>query len=326
MKTRAVRTLRDLARADLDEVLALAAALKRERRAGCLRPLLAGRKLALLFQKPSLRTRATFDIGMTELGGSTLFLGPDEVQLGQRETPADCVRVLSRLVDIIAVRTFAQEVVTEMARHASVPVINALSDRYHPCQVLADLLTLRECRGRIEGLRVAFVGDGNNVAHSWLLAAEKLPFRFTLACPEGFGPDGAVFDAAVAAGADAAVTHEPAEAVKDADAIYTDVWASMGREAEAGDRRRAFAAFQVNAALVARAKRDVAVMHCLPAHRGQEITGEVIEGRHSVVFEQAENRLHVQKALMVWCLGGEARMAGQVRQSTQHQRSERRGP
>ena len=303
MKKRDVLTLRDLTRADLDEVLSLAATLKRERKDGNQRALLAGKKLALLFQKPSLRTRATFDIGMTELGGATLFLGPDEVQLGERETPADCVRVLSRLVDILAVRTFAQDVLTEMAAFGSVPVINALSDLYHPCQVLADLLTLQECKGRIEGLHVVFVGDGNNVAHSWLLAAEKLPFRFTLACPEGFEPDREIFDSAAAAGADVAVTHDPAGAASGADAIYTDVWASMGQEGEAGDRRQSFTPFQVNRELVARAKDDVAVMHCLPAHRDEEITDEVIEGRHSVVFDQAENRLHAQKALMVWCLG-----------------------
>ena len=302
MKKRDVLTLRDLTRSDLDEVLSLAAALKQERGEGHRRPLLAGKKLALVFQKPSLRTRATFDIGMTELGGSTLFLGPDEVHLGARETPADCARVLCRLVDIIAVRTFAQNIVAEMARFGSVPVINALSDLYHPCQVLADLLTLQECKGRLEGLRVVFVGDGNNVVHSWLLAAEKLPFRFTLACPEGFEPDRGILDSVVSAGADVAVTHDPAEAVSGADAIYTDVWASMGQEAEAGARQDAFAAFQVNRELVARAKDDVAVMHCLPAHRGEEITDEVIEGPHSVVFDQAENRLHAQKALMVWCL------------------------
>ena len=302
MKKRDVLTLRDLTRSDLDEVLSLAAALKQERGEGHRRPLLAGKKLALVFQKPSLRTRATFDIGMTELGGSTLFLGPDEVQLGARETPADCARVLCRLVDIIAVRTFAQNIVAEMARFGSVPVINALSDLYHPCQVLADLLTLQECKGRLEGLRVAFVGDGNNVVHSWLLAAEKLPFRFTLACPEGFEPDRGILDSVMAAGADVAVTHDPAEAVSGADAIYTDVWASMGQESEAGARQDAFAAFQVNRELVARARDDVVVMHCLPAHRGEEITDEVIEGPHTVVFDQAENRLHAQKALMVWCL------------------------
>ena len=302
MKKRDVLTLRDLARTDLEEVLSLAATLKQERGEGHLRPLLAGKKLALVFQKPSLRTRATFDIGMTELGGSALFLGPDEVQLGERETPADCVRVLCRLVDIIAVRTFAQDIVAEMAAFGSVPVINALSDLYHPCQVLADLLTLQERKGRIEGLEVVFVGDGNNVAHSWLLAAEKLPFRFTLACPEGFEPDREIFESAASAGAAVAVTHDPAEAVSGADAIYTDVWASMGQEEQAGDRQQAFAAFQVNRELVARAKDDAVVMHCLPAHRDQEITDEVIEGHHSVVFDQAENRLHAQKALMVWCL------------------------
>lgn len=302
MKKRDLLTLRDLTRADLDQVLALAAELKRERREGRQRPQLAGKKLALVFQKPSLRTRAAFDVGMTELGGSTLFLGPDEVHLGARETPADCVRVLSRLVDIIAVRTFAHGVLEEMARFGSVPVLNALSDLYHPCQALADLLTLQECKGRLDGLRVAFVGDGNNVAHSWLLAAERLPFRFTLACPEGFEPDREIFDSVVSGGGDVEVTHDPAAAVSGADAIYTDVWASMGQETEAAARRDAFRAFQVNRELVSRAKGDVVVMHCLPAHRGEEITDEVIEGRHSVVFDQAENRLHVKKALMVWCL------------------------
>ena len=306
MEKRDVLTLRDLTRAELHEVLSLAAVLKQERREGRQRPLLAGKKLALLFQKPSLRTRATFDVGMNELGGSTLFLGPDEVRLGERETPADCARVLCRLVDIIAVRTFAQDIVAEMARFGSVPVINALSDLYHPCQVLSDLLTLQECKGRVEGLKVAFVGDGNNVAHSWLLAAEKLPFRFILACPEGFEPDEEIYDSVVAGGGDVAVTHDPGAAVSGADAIYTDVWASMGQEAEAGGRQDAFAAFQVNRELVARANEDVVVMHCLPAHRGEEITDEVIESRRSVVFDQAENRLHAQKALMVWCLGAGA--------------------
>ena len=306
MEKRDVLTLRDLTRAELHEVLSLAAVLKQERREGRQRPLLAGKKLALLFQKPSLRTRATFDVGMNELGGSTLFLGPDEVRLGERETPADCARVLCRLVDIIAVRTFAQDIVAEMARFGSAPVINALSDLYHPCQVLSDLLTLQECKGRVEGLKVAFVGDGNNVAHSWLLAAEKLPFRFILACPEGFEPDEEIYDSVVAGGGDVAVTHDPGAAVSGADAIYTDVWASMGQEAEAGGRQDAFAAFQVNRELVARANEDVVVMHCLPAHRGEEITDEVIESRRSVVFDQAENRLHAQKALMVWCLGAGA--------------------
>ncbi len=306
MEKRDVLTLRDLTRAELHEVLSLAAVLKQERREGRQRPLLAGKKLALLFQKPSLRTRATFDVGMNELGGSTLFLGPDEVRLGERETPADCARVLCRLVDIIAVRTFAQDIVAEMARFGSVPVINALSDLYHPCQVLSDLLTLQECKGRVEGLKVAFVGDGNNVAHSWLLAAEKLPFRFILACPEGFEPDEEIYDSVVAGGGDVAVTHDPGAAVSGADAIYTDVWVSMGQEAEAGGRQDAFAAFQVNRELVARANEDVVVMHCLPAHRGEEITDEVIESRRSVVFDQAENRLHAQKALMVWCLGAGA--------------------
>ena len=317
MKKRDLLSLRDLTRPDLDEILSLAATLKRERKEGRLPPLLAGKKLALVFQKPSLRTRATFDIGMAELGGSTLFLGPDEVHLGERETPADCVRVLGRLVDIVAVRTFSQEIVVEMARFGSVPGINALSDVYHPCQVLADILTLQECKGTLEGLRVVFVGDGNNVVHSWLLAAAKFPFLFTLACPEGFEPDKEIFDSALSAGADVTLTHDPGEAVNNADAIYTDVWASMGQEAGAGSRKQAFAAFQVTEGMVARARSDAVVMHCLPAHRGEEITAEVIEGRHSVVFDQAENRLHAQKALMVWCLGGTAQDSREIERSTE---------
>lgn len=266
------------------------------------RPMLAGKKSALVFQKPSLRTRATFELGMVELGGYSLFLGPEEINLGVRESPADCARVLSRLVDLIVVRTFGHEILEEMARFAEVPVINALSDMYHPCQILADLLTLVDHKGDLSELKIVFVGDGNNVVHSWLLAAEMFPFHFTLACPEGFEPDSRTFESVCANGGHIELTHDVMEAARGADVVYTDVWASMGQETESKERKRAFAGYRIDQELIRVASKDVVVMHCLPAHRGEEITHEVMEGPHSIVFDQAENRLHVQKALMVWLL------------------------
>ena len=302
MKKRDVLTLRDLTRAETEEILSLARSLKQKRNEGIASPLLAGKKVALVFQKPSLRTRATFEIGMMELGGHCLFLGPEEISLGRRETPADCARVLSPLVDLIVVRTFAQETVEEMGRFAKVPVINGLTDVYHPCQILADALTLMEHKRELEGLKVAYVGDGNNIVHSWLLLAEKFSIDFAVACPKGYEPDAEILQSATANGGRVSLTHDVARAVSDADAIYTDVWASMGQEREHDSRRAAFEGYQVNENLVAMARPEVMVMHCLPAHRGEEITHEVLEGDRSVVFEQAENRLHVQKALMVWLL------------------------
>ena len=294
----------DVSRSEMEEILRLAGELKRKQKEGISHRLLAGKSLALLFEKPSLRTRVSFEAGMAQLGGSAVFLGPAEVGLGTRETPEDCARVLSRWVDLIAVRTFSQKTLEEMARYASAPVINALTDLFHPCQVLADCLTLIEHKGKVEGLKIAFVGDGNNMVHSWMEAAEKLSISFALACPKGYEPNKEVEGRARSSGARITVTHSVVEAVSGADAIYTDVWASMGQESEAQSRAAAFRDYQVNGRVVALAKRDAVVMHCLPAHRGQEITRDVLEGRQSIIFDQAENRLHAQKAVMVWLLNG----------------------
>jgi ornithine carbamoyltransferase len=293
-------SLAELARGEIDEILHLSATLKRDLKAGKRPPHLAGETLAMVFEKPSLRTRVTFEVGMTQLGGYAIYLTPSDIQLGQRESVADIARNLDRWVDFIMARTFSHATLLELARHAAVPVINGLSDILHPCQVLTDCFTLVEKRGRLDGLHVAFVGDGNNVVNSWMNAAAQLGFSFTLACPSGYEPDEAVYGTAVKAGAKVRVTHSLAEAVKGADVLYTDVWTSMGQEAEAERRRRDFAGYQINAEALAHAKPDALVMHCLPAHRGEEITGDVIDGPQSIVFDQAENRLHVQKGIMVW--------------------------
>ena len=293
-----------LSRREFDAILTLAADLKRKQKRGVQHQLLAGKSLALVFEKPSLRTRATFEIGMNQLGGSVFFMGPNEIGLGTRETPADCARSLARWVDLIAVRTFTQATLEEMASYSSVPVINALTDLYHPCQVLADCQTLVEHRGGLDGLKVAFIGDGNNMVHSWLEAAALVPFSFALACPKGYEPDGEILAKARAAGANVSVTQSVQEAVGGADAVYTDVWTSMGQEEEAQRRRRAFRDYQINDKVVKMAKREAVVMHCLPAHRGEEITHEILESPQCVAFDQAENRLHAQKAIMAWLING----------------------
>ena len=304
MNKRDLLNFHGLGRREFDGLLALAADLKRKQKRGIAHRRLAGKGLALVFEKPSLRTRATFEVGMSQLGGHAIFLGPAEVGLGTRETPADCARSLARWVDLIAVRTYAQATIEEMARYSPAPVINALTDLYHPCQVLADCQTLIEHKGKLDGLKIAFVGDGNNMVHSWLEAAVIAPFSFTLACPKGYEPDAKILQATRAAGAKALVTNSLAEAVTGADAIYTDVWTSMGQEKEAQQRRAHFHDYQVNGRVVALAKKDAVVMHCLPAHRGEEITHEVLESPQCVAFDQAENRLHAQKAVMVWLLNG----------------------
>ncbi len=297
-------SLTDLSRSELEEVLDLAATLKRDLKAGKRPPLLAGKSLAMIFEKPSLRTRVTFEVGMTQLGGYAIYLTPKDIQLGERESVADIARNLDRWVDLIMARTFAHGTLVELARYAQVPVINGLSDLLHPCQVLTDCFTLLEHRGRLDGLRVAFIGDGNNVANSWMTAAATFGFEFVLACPPGYEPHEAVLGCAPAAGgaagAKVTVTHDAAAAADGADVLYADVWTSMGQENEAEQRQRDFAAYQINGALLRRARKDAVVMHCLPAHRGEEITAEVIDGPQSIVFDQAENRLHTQKAIMVW--------------------------
>jgi ornithine carbamoyltransferase len=293
-------SLADFTRAELEEILHLAARLKRDLKDGKQPPLLAGRSLAMIFEKPSLRTRVTFEIGMSQLGGTPVYLTPKDIQLGERESVADIARNLERWVDLIMARTFAHATLIELARHAGVPVINGLSDLLHPCQVLADCFTLIEHRGRLDGLRLVFVGDANNVANSWINAAAKLNFELILASPPGYEPDTATLQAARAAGGRITAVHDAAAAAEGAEVLYTDVWASMGQEHEAEKRRRDFAAYQINADLLRRAGSRAVVMHCLPAHRGEEITDDVIDGPQSIVFDQAENRLHTQKAIMVW--------------------------
>ncbi len=306
LRGRDVTGIRDLEPGEIRDLLGVAADLKARLRAGGHPRPLEGRVLALLFEKPSLRTRVTFEVAMLQLGGHAIHLGAQEVGMGTRESYPDIARNLDRWVDGIAVRTFAQRVVTTLAEHARVPVINALSDWEHPCQALATFLTLQERYGRLEGLRVAWVGDGNNVLRSLLLGAAGLGISVRVATPPGHGPDPETVrwaqEAARRTGAAVEVTEDPARAVRDADLIYTDVWASMGQEAEAAARRQAFSPYQVNAALLRAAPSHALVSHCLPAHRGEEITDEVLDGPRSVAFEEAENRLHVQKALLAQLL------------------------
>ena len=295
-------SLTDLTREQLEEILTLAQRLKADRKSGWPHPLLAGKTLAMIFEKPSLRTRVTFEVGIAQLGGHAVYLAPQDIGLGTRETVADVAQNLSRWVDLIMARTFSHSTIIELAQAAAVPVINALSDLLHPCQILADCLTLIEQRGRLDGLKVAFIGDGNNVVNSWINAASKFPFAFALACPAGYEPDANVLARARKNGAQVMITQSVEDAVRGADAVYTDVWISMGQEQETVLRRQAFEGYQVNAKVMALAKNEALVMHCLPAHRGEEITADVLESPRSLVLEQAENRLHIQKAIMVWLL------------------------
>jgi ornithine carbamoyltransferase len=291
-----------LSTGELGGLLALAARMKAELKSGIEHPYLRGRTLAMIFQKPSLRTRITFETGMAQLGGHAIYLAPNDIGIGERESIKDVARNLSRVVDLIMIRTFAHETCLELAREASVPVINALSDLLHPCQLLADLQTLQDHFGRdISRLKIAWVGDGFNMAQSWIEAASLVGFELRLGIPRGYEPERS-FVARLRREELGILTTDPVEAVKDADVIYTDTWTSMGQEKEAAQRRRAFRAFQVNSALLKHAAKDAIVMHCLPAHRGEEITDEVIDGPRSVVLDQAENRLHAQKAVMVWLL------------------------
>lgn len=264
---------------------------------------LKGKILGMIFEKSSTRTRVSFEAGMIQLGGSALYLNGSDLQLGRGETIADTARVLSQYVDGIMIRTFSHASVEELAEHASVPVINGLTDLYHPCQVLADLQTIYEKKAKLSGLKLAYIGDGNNMAHSLMVAGTKIGLDIAIAAPEGYFPDMAVTEKCSAyakvSGAKLTITNSPYEAVKDADIIYTDVWTSMGQESENEQRLKDFSNFQVNEDLLKHAKEDYLFMHCLPAHRGEEVTAGVIDGGHSVVFEQAGNRLHAQKALLV---------------------------
>ncbi|MBN1253680.1 MAG: ornithine carbamoyltransferase [Deltaproteobacteria bacterium] len=294
----------DLAREEIEALLQKAAELKEmQRQHRPYRPL-EGHTLAMVFEKPSTRTRVSFEVGMYHLGGHALFLNPQDTHLARGEAIADTARVLSRYADGIMIRTFDQERVEDMARFASIPVINGLSDQLHPCQILSDIFTIGEHRGGCDGLKVAYVGDGNNVANSWINGALRLGFDLRLACPPGYEPDKKILSRAQREGSSQIIlTHDQKEAVEGAHVINTDVWASMGQEGERAERIKAFQGYQVNAELIQGARADVIVMHCLPAHRGEEITDEVMDGPHSVVFDQAENRLHVQKAILALLMG-----------------------
>jgi ornithine carbamoyltransferase len=260
---------------------------------------LFGRSIGLLFEKPSTRTRVSFEVGVYQLGGHAVTMNPVELQLGRGETMSDTAKTLSRYLSGIVIRTFAHSTLEKFAASSSIPVINGLSDLHHPCQVLADLMTLLEKKGRLKGLKVAFVGDGNNVCNSLIEAASRMEFNLTIACPEGFEPDADVLERArAAARSEIVIIRDPREAAGMADAVYTDVWVSMGQEGHAEDKRKKLKDYQINDRLLSCSKKDVIVLHCLPAHRGEEITDEVMDGPQSVVFDQAENRLHAQKALL----------------------------
>jgi ornithine carbamoyltransferase len=302
-------SIADLTTEELWQVLNLARELKAEWQQGGNKPMLKGKTLGMVFQKPSLRTRVSFEVAMIHLGGQAVYLSPNEIQLGKRESVADVARVLSRYVDGIMARVFAHRDIEELAAYSRVPVINGLSDYNHPCQAVGDLLTIYEQREKLQGLKLAFVGDGNNVANSLLLAGSRVGMDVRVASPRGYEPHPAVVrmsrEFAAEHGSQIIISNDPVAAVQGADVIYTDVWASMGQEAEAQERKHRFVGFQVNEELVARAGTDVLVMHCLPAHRGVEITDAVADGAHSVLFPQAENRLHGQKAILALCLGYE---------------------
>ncbi|HOI93416.1 MAG TPA: ornithine carbamoyltransferase [Syntrophobacter fumaroxidans] len=304
-------SIRDLSADEIVALISRAETMKRELAEGNLRQSLRNKVVALIFVKPSTRTRVSFEAAIYRLGGHSIFMSARDTQISRQEPLADTARVLARYVDAIVIRTFAQEDVTELARYASIPVINGLTDRYHPCQVLGDLLTIKEKRGTLENLHVAWIGDGNNVAHSWINAAARLGFTVSLACPSQYLPDREILEWAEYQGKGKVImAASPKEAVASADALYTDVWASMGQEEEADARRSIFRPFQVNEGLLSAAPAHAIVLHCLPAHRGEEITNAVMEGPQSAIFDQAENRLHIQMALLDWLLSDNAPKRG----------------
>ena len=307
LKSKDLVSIHDLSASEVEHILELAAELKKKRRNGVRHETCKGKVLGMIFQKPSTRTRVSFEVGIYELGGTGLYLSNNDMQLGRGETIEDTARVLSRYVHCIMARVFAHDDILNLARYATVPVINGLSDLLHPCQALADLLTIREKKCALKGLKLAYVGDGNNVAHSLMYAGAAVGMNVAVGHPEGYGVNAEVLrnaqtDAAKT-GAKITTHTDPFEAVKDADAVYTDVWASMGQEAEHDKRVKIFKSYQVNSKLMAAAKRDAIVMHCLPAHRGEEISADVIDGLQSVVWDEAENRLHAQKAVMTLLMG-----------------------
>ena len=300
-------SLHDCTPEQISGLLELAIKLKKEQKAGVPHPLLKGKTLGMIFTKSSTRTRVSFEVGMTQLGGYPLFLSSNDLQLGRGEPIYDTAKVLERYLDGIMIRTFAHQDVLDLAKYADIPVINALTDLLHPCQVLADLQTIYEKKGALKGLKLAYIGDGNNMANSLLYGCGKMGLDCAVATPAGYEPDAEVVENAkgdfAASGASMLLTQDPAEAIKDADIVYTDTWVSMGMEAEKAERVKLFMPYQVNAALFAKAKDDAIFMHCLPAYRGFEVTEDVIDGAHSVIFDEAENRLHAQKAVMATLMG-----------------------
>ena len=298
-------TLRDLGADDCEALFRRSFELKKRHAAAISDQTLQGKTLGLIFDKPSTRTRVSFEAAMVQLGGVPLFMNAQDTQLIRNEPIADTARVLSRYLDGLVVRTYSQDLLEELGAASSIPIINGLTDLYHPCQVLSDLMTILEIRKNLEGVKIVWVGDGNNVCHSWLNAAAILSLNLVIACPEGYQPDEAILGAAVKdSQGSVVVLSDPREAVRDADVIYTDVWASMGHESEHALRKNVFKPYQVSQALVALAKQDVVVMHCLPAHRGEEIAADVLEGTNSIVWDQAENKMHMHKAILERLISG----------------------
>lgn len=300
-------SLHDCSKEEIEALLKLALKLKDENKKGIEHHLLKGKTLGMIFTKSSTRTRVSFEVGMTQLGGYPLFLSSADIQLGRGETIHDTAKVLERYLDGIMIRTYSHQDVLDLAENADIPVINALTDLLHPCQVLADLQTIYEHKGKLEGLKLAYVGDGNNMANSLMFGCGKMGIDCAVASPKGYEPDNEVTELAksdfLASGAKLTVTNDPYEAVKNADVIYTDTWVSMGQESEKAEKVKKFSDYQVNEKLAATAKGDYVFMHCLPAYRGFEVSESVIDGKHSIIFDEAENRLHAQKAVMVKLMG-----------------------
>ena len=289
----------DLEPSDFEKIWAKAKKLKKDLKSGKSHTSLQGKTLGMIFDKSSTRTRISFEVGMYQLGGIALFLTSRDTQIGRGETISDSAQMMSRYLNGIMIRTFSQKSVEEFARYASIPVINGLTDLLHPCQILSDLFTIKEKKGSYDKLKIAYIGDGNNVANTWIEAAAKLPIALALACPEGYDPDAKIMAKGKKEAREGITLYrDPLQAAKDADILYTDVWTSMGQESEQEERKKIFKTYQINKRLLKEAKKDAMVMHCLPAHRGEEISSDVIDGPQSVVIDQAENRLHVQKAIL----------------------------
>ncbi|MFD1065092.1 ornithine carbamoyltransferase [Oceanobacillus locisalsi] len=307
LKNRDFLTLADYTKDEIEYLIDLADYQKKQSKEGIIFEPLKGKTLGMIFEKSSTRTRVSFEAGIYQLGGLGIFLNSSDIQIGRGETIADTAQVLSGYLDGIMIRTYNQDDVEELAKHASIPVINGLTDLYHPCQVLADLQTIKEVKGSLKGQKIVYIGDGNNMAHSLMIGAAKMGMHIVIATPDKYKTEEQITETAKQFASEHGATiewnNDPVDAVKDADVVYTDVWASMGQESEQNQREQEFQKFQVNEALLAHAKSDVTFMHCLPAHREEEVTAEVIDGEHSVVFQQAENRLHAQKALMTALMG-----------------------